>query len=169
MDANVYHNDSRLDNRSVLVSVAKLVQCPQGRIPSLVWLETSKHRFDLLRNMTTLGLDGILNFTLCITKGKVGSPLVLTGNHCACRIVERRTKIIENLNSNAVKRFRQWPRQSDLVKHVKALRVQLTNAGVVLGNKKGKRPLFQINALLLCPANPFVGIGEFSRHEPRIS
>jgi len=156
----VLDSNSRFDDGFMLCSVADFVECPQGRIPSLVRLEVHKERLDLLGQMfvSSVAGEGGVHVSPRIVKGKV-SPFA--ARHSGRRgMIQSRAKPFDDLNdiSNDVIRHRIEP---DFVQRVKGFRISLFESSVRLRIEVNKRSAFQFAHLLCCPLDSEISTLEF--------
>lgn len=152
------------DNGSVFVGVSNLVQGPQGRIPSLVWLERSKKRLDFVRDVLGFAFDLSLKFSFSVSKGKVRPFSRCRGNDSTGGVIECRPEIIDSRNRLLSDSRRQRIRESDYIEIVNAISVNLGDSFVNVRSKKQAGKAFYLTNVILCPPDKLEGAREFWRN-----
>lgn len=160
----VFNDDSRFNDGSVFCSVTDFVECPQGRVPSLVRLERHKERFDLLRYMfVSIGLESSLHVSPCVSKREV--CFLSSGNSCASRMIQRTPESFDNLDNVPDDGLRHRT-ERDFVQRVRGFRINLAESSVRIRVEVNCRSSFQFVHLSACPCDSLVSTIELSGHEP---
>lgn len=168
-EGNVLNVDSRLHDSSMLACVRTLVKCPQRSIPSLVWLEPSKQRFDVIGHMLALRAECGLKFRYCVSEGKVGSLSELSRRNSARSVVKSESKILHRLNRETGNRSRHRGNQDKFVNELSSFDVVLTDSLIRVTSKMRSGNILQFEDIILCPADAFVGTRKgFSHDETRV-
>jgi hypothetical protein len=158
----VLDGNRRSEHFAVLCHVAHFVECPQGRVPSLVRLEFQKERFDVFREMfVSVAAEGGLHVSPGISKREIG--LFTSGHRGVRRVIQSRSKSLDNLND--VSKDGIGDRlKLDFIERVRGFRISLRESGVRIRIKVNVRSAFQFAHLLACPVHSEVRTVEPSDH-----
>lgn len=129
----------------MFTDVGKLVESPEGFIPSLVWLKSRHQIKDFLRDIfgsissTTVDIgSGLAERKVCVLAGLSGRD----GN-CVTELIERGPKVLDRIERQPGDSQRQWLNQSDVLEIVSCIkRVWLSDNSVRLTLKKSLREDF---------------------------
>jgi hypothetical protein len=146
--------------------IAKLIQCPQEVVPSLVWLEPFKERVNLLRELFTHTVEATFEVGSCSAERKMNfgsSGSNATGNSI-CRKIKSRAEMFKDANSSFPKGIGQGPKKFDFVEIVKSLVIRFGHGGIWAGFEEPLSSPFELCEVLLCPANSRSSVFKFVSH-----
>ena len=162
---DIFRHYPRFDDRSVFIGVTDFIECPKGRIPSLVWLERSKKRFDLIGHMLAMASEGGITVSLSVSEGERGMLFLYGSNdYRRSRVIQGRSKTFDGLNGKPRKLSRQTLLESDFVDCVRSMRIKLGNSHASVSLKEVAKEkvscLFQLSGMFLCPVDPLISSGK---------
>jgi hypothetical protein len=153
--------DSRLDDGSVFMNVANLVEGPEGRIPSLVWLQGHKYSLDFVRYVHSFRFELAAKVASRIAKRKSCFIPESSRNDCASAMIQRRPQVLYGGNRSLDDMGGQASFKANLVLHVNTLGVKLGNSFITVRSKKSATQRLQVFDVLFCPANTFKSRSKF--------
>lgn len=126
------------NNNLVLIAIAELVQCPQGIIPSEVWLAVDHDIKNALRDIAgpTFTLRSCNNFIEAIPKREVG--MLPSASRCPrdseSSMIQCGTQIVKGVKYNAWNLGGHWLNQLDLENMLTRISIMLDNgfAGICI-------------------------------------
>jgi hypothetical protein len=155
--------NSRVNDGYVLGCIRKLIECPQGWVPSLVRLELHKQRLDFVRDVLGLGFEVPLKLSLSVTKGKVCLSSRVSRGDSASAMIQGRSEIFDSRHRPLRDPTRHPMLELDFINVAKAIRVRLGEALVAVQGEIDSAKLFQLRNIMICPSDSFEGAGEFAR------
>jgi hypothetical protein len=148
--ANLKRNKS-----AVFLGVTELVQGPEGVIPSFVWIEPAKQRYDFRGAI----LADLPAFNIVIEAGKViserkvssfGVSLATCDSGSVASLVQHSPHIANGVKEDAGEHFRQLLREFDFVNIRSRLRILINNVGPWLTFNKVVNERIEILDVMLC-------------------
>ncbi len=139
---------------SVLVCDTHAIERVEKVVPSFVWLERAKKRYDVRRNFLAAPLDNALQSCDILSKGGIGTFRVgysRGDSNSIGRVVKRSPEMFNGFSSNegeiiTGERFSK----SDLVQIVSTIQVTLYDIGPLFCLEKSSFPFFKNKDVLLC-------------------
>jgi len=115
--------------------------------------------------MLTLAGEGGVKVSFSITKDERGALLIGSSNdYRTRRVIQGRSKTFDCLNGKSRKLFRQTLLESDFVKCVQSMRIELSHSHAFVCLKKVSEekiaPIFQLSGMFFCPVDPLISSGK---------
>jgi hypothetical protein len=145
---NVY-----LGKLSVLVCDTHAVERIEKGIPSLIWLERTKKRYDVRGNILAAPLDNGLQPPGVLGEGEIGAFGVgdsRSDSHSIGRVVKRSPEMFNSFGGNQGEFIRERLKKSDLMQIINTLRVTLYDVGPLFCFEKSLFPFFKGKNVFLC-------------------
>lgn len=146
---------NRHRNESCVLGVSKLVQGPDGVIPSLVRLERAKKRKNFVRQILgNLAIDKIIKPNRVVSNGKLsflGSDLSSGDGAGVTNLIKSRAQPLQYFSSGMSSTFRRFFDEFQLVNLCDAIGIQLNDLTAWVWFKEPIDSLFKAPKVLICP------------------
>jgi hypothetical protein len=140
-------------NQGCMSGITHLVKGPDGVIPSLVWLEPAKERFNLFRNIAAPSLQSVLEPVFVVAdreSGPLGPSGSRTGSRSVGGLVENSPHVEKSVKNQILPNVRDFLSELEFVNLVNSIRLQLDHERVWLFAKESLDPLVKIDKVMLC-------------------
>jgi hypothetical protein len=151
-DFNIGNKDN-LGISAMLISDTYIVECPEKIVPSFVWLERAKKRYDVRMNIPAPSLNHGLQSDPILAEGEI-SPLRVGDSrgdsNGISHVVKGIPKIKDSLFSNESEIIREGFSKPNFVQIINSLTVKLYNIGPVFCIAEKYLSLFKGKNVFLC-------------------
>ena len=166
LDLHTGHCDG--DQELMFFGVNKLIQSPEGIIPSFVWTESSKDRSDFRRQILAASGQIVQHVSFSWPEGKLGGfgiGFPDQNGDVEGSLIQGGSKIVGRFKDNMGLLDRGIGGHSDLVNICNAIDIFLNDAGPSIAVREGVNLLAQIGELILCSSEQHFGRDKGLMHD----
>lgn len=151
----------------VFVCDAHAIKREEKVISSFVWLERTKKRYEVRRDILAASFDNGLQSRSVLGKGKIGALRCSDSrgdSHNIGRVIKRSPKMFNSFSGNEGEVIGKRLEKSDLVQIINAVRVTLYDVGPLFCLEKSSLPFFKDKNVLLCARETEFRAGKYVIH-----
>ena len=156
---------------AVFAAITDLVECPDGVIPTLVWVEASKERNDVRWEVLAPAFDYVVEISGSVRDGEVSvfqSSVASRAGCCKSRLVQSRAERFSSLEGVIGEAGGKGLRQATFMQLIDSFRIQLNDMSIWLFVEKSLDTSIEVGDLLLCAGNPALGAVECVSHDRKV-
>jgi hypothetical protein len=161
------------DERAVFLGVTELVYGPEGIIPSFVWLEASKERYDFRVKVPAnfpISVNIFVKLVKGVREGEVSfCPTRTAGGDSGSisALIQNGPEIINCIENDAREHFWDWLSESELMDLLSGIRIKIDESGPWLFAEELINKRFEIADVMLCATGGKPRAVEQLTHDPK--
>ncbi len=143
------------NNDSVNIFSTEMIKSPESMIPSFVWLERAKKRFDLMRDINTISFDDILKMSRIAGEREIRfSGIGFPGDNGdgVCSLIENSSETPHDIvDTIGPIRGGNMLRKSDFMDFLSCIRIIVNDLGTTCFFEETKNVNFELGELSFTP------------------